>query len=142
MKNTKEMLKDFLSGQGLYFLEDNNNKIILPFRGYYKERVDIVLDIYDDIEEMRIGFTDRVSCIEKINDIMSILLEMNTYMVYGSFSLDRESSEVSYEARYDLKNAEKIDVEEFKDYLRYTLKINKDLKDKKIIGVNLHGCEE
>lgn len=136
MENLYERIIEALNEKELIFKYSKTqdvNMIILPYRGYYKERVEIFVEVYNDMSMCKVGFCSNIDNIQEKNTLPYDLLDMNKFLLYGAFSLDIQTNELRYSLDYNLVDGEEFDIETLLKYIKYCLRLHKELIDKKII---------
>ena len=130
MKNLKEKINNFLKDNNLkYFKSDDSQdvyRIILPYKYKDIQRVNIFIDVYSELNLLKMGFHADANT-DLLEDIKTSLLDMNGKLISGSLSLEKENNIITYSIDWEIAANDDISFDIYTDKLLLSLNMYVEL---------------
>lgn len=137
-KTLNEKINDFLKKSDLKYFksnkQDNMYRILLPYRYHDISNITVFIDVYNDINLLKIGFNEKVSN-HDIDTVKTQLLSKNCRLLFGSLSLDMYTNIVTYSMDWIISDCDSISADEYSRNILFILKVYEDLLSDNIISV-------
>lgn len=107
--NILNSVENMFKQKGVKYLKSNNsnaNILNVLYQGIKnkKNRINIYMDIDEDLQIIKFSFTEKMNNTYKISDIAPELLDINSSITFGNLSKRRDSEAIEYRIDYQINN--------------------------------------
>lgn len=136
-KNLREKVLNFVDSKNLnYFIssdEELMNCLLLPYRTKDIEKLIICIEIYSELNMLKIGFRENMDCNTNLDEIKTKLLDLNSKLILGNLALEKSSNKVSFLIDWIIESKDEISEETYNKHIAYVITVYKLLLEEKII---------
>lgn len=136
MKNLREKINSFLKLHNLkYFKSDDTQdvyRIVLPYKYNKVIRINIFIDVFQQINLLKIGFNADANN-ELHDEIKTYLLDMNGKLVNGSLSLESNGNIITYFIDWEISDNDDISFETYSKKLAFCINVYDNLLEHNFI---------
>lgn len=137
MMTLKDKINKFIEDAKLNYYKSNDQdeayRILLPYR--YKDiaKTIIFIDVYNDMNLLKMGFRERINT-DEIESVKTKLLDKNGKLIFGTLSLEKESNMVSFSLDWFVDADDDITVDTYDKNIIFILNVYCDLLEEGIIS--------
>lgn len=136
MVNLREKINLFLKESNLkYFKSDDSQdvyRIILPYKYMDINRINIFIDVYSELNLLKIGFHADANT-ELLDELKTTLLDMNGKLISGSLSLEKANNIVTYAIDWEIDEKDDISWNSYMGKLLLALNVYVELSENNLI---------
>lgn len=136
MRTLKTKINNFIKDNGLKCYQSNDKgnyySILMPYRNENNIRKTIFINVYNDLNLLKIGFYAQVNQ-DNSEKVMEKILDKDNRLVLGKLSLDEEQNVITFSIDWIVNESEEISKKFYDRYISFSLNVYQDLLEEGLV---------